>query len=160
MTTLIERDDYPHIGRTLHNRIRQFTDSDSELVGVYQGERFSVTLDDIDVDADVRFVGSRQAQSRFQKFAALKEAYQMLSTNPDATTLFPELVVRIFRDGLDIADADAIVAKAQMMIEARRKLMASQGAVQTKGQAVPGSGVESSFGTQPGQTQRGGQRIA
>ena len=159
MTTLIERDDYPHIGRTLHLRMRQFTQPDSELVGVYGGERFSATLDDIDIDADVRFVGSRQAQSRFQKFAALKEAYTILSTNPEATVMFPELVVRIFRDGLDIADADAIVAKAQVMIEQQRQLLASAGQGPTP-RPVPGSGSESNFGTQAGETEKQGVRIS
>src|SRR5213593_2804828 len=157
-TILIEKDDYPHIGRTLHYRLRQFTQPDTDLVGVYAGEPFSVSLDDIDIDADIRFIGSRQAASKFQRFAALKEAYMTLSTNPDAVTLFPELVVRLFRDGLDIADADAIVSKAQIMIEARQRLLASQGQ-QARGQAVPGSGSESNFGTAAGQTERAGQMV-
>jgi len=143
MTVLIEKDDYPHIGRTLHLRLRQFTEPDSELVGVYGGERFAVTLDDIDIDADVRFIGSRQAQSRFQKFSALKEAYNTLSTNPDAVTMYPELVVRIFRDGLDIADADEIVSKALVMIEKQRALLASQGQQPPPGRPVAGSGTAS-----------------
>lgn len=159
MTVLIERDDYPHIGRTLHYRMRQFTKPDSDLVGVYAGERFSVTLDDIDIDADIRFIGSRQAASKFQKFAALKEAYTILSTNPEATVMFPELVVRIFRDGLDIADADAIVAKAQMMIDSRERLAAARGQEPGRGQASPGSGSESNFGTEAGETERQGGEI-
>lgn len=159
MTMLIEKDDYPFIGRTLHLRMRQFTDADSELVGVYQGERFNATLDDIDIDADIRFIGSRQASSKFQRFAALKEAYTILSTNPEATMMFPELVVRIFRDGLDIVDADQIVAQAQMMIDSREKLLASRAQEGTKGQAIAGSGSESNFGTQAGQTEKQGGAI-
>lgn len=159
MTMLIEKDDYPHIGRTLHLRMRQFTKADTELVGVYAGERFSATLEDIDIDTDVRFIGSRQAASKFQRFAALKEAYAILSTNPEAALMFPDLVVRIFRDGLDIVDADAIVARAQMMIDSRERLANARNQEPPRGQATPGSGSESNFGTRPGETEKQGGEI-
>lgn len=163
MIRLTEKDDFPHIGRTFHNLLRQFTEPGDEILAVYAGERFAMTLDDIDIDADIRFVGSRQAESKFQKVAALKEAITVLSTNPDIVAILPGLVVRYMRDGLDIEDADSFVAAAEQALAAMKKAEAADAvAVKTAGQgrAVSGSGTESNFGTRAGETERGGQRLA
>lgn len=159
MISLVEREDFPHIGRTLHTMLRQFVDPSDELVAIYGGERFSMTLDDIDVDADVRFVGSRSVASKFQRTAAMKEAISIIGTNPEILDYLPELVVRHLRDNLDIQDADAHVARAMMALDTARKAAAAAEA-QAAGKPVPGSGSESNFGTQAGETERGGQRLA
>jgi hypothetical protein len=160
MIALIEREDFPHIGRTIHSLLRQFVDPNDELVAVYAGERFSTSLEEIDVDADVRFVGSRQAQSKFQKVSALKEAIATLSTNPEIMQILPDLIVRYFRDGLEIADADDLIVRAQQALAARQAAEAAQAMEAAGGQAVPGSGTESNFGSQAGETERGGVRVA
>ena len=103
MVQLVERDDYPWIGNTIHSRLRQFLSREREEV--LAGEQFPVTLDDVDFDADIRFVGARQAQSKFQKAASLREALNVLGTNPGIIPILRDVVVRYFRDGLDIQDA-------------------------------------------------------
>lgn len=113
MIQLIERNDYPWIGRTLHERFRQFM-GDAEVWMRFAGEPFQFTFDDIDTDVDVRFVGSRYAMSRFQKIAGLRDAINTIATGLPILPLMPDLFIRLLRDGLEVGDAEAIVSRAIM----------------------------------------------
>ncbi len=108
---IIEKDDFPWLGRTIHSRIKQFMPSQG-AVATLAGEQFPITLDDINVEADVRFVGSRQAMSKAQLFNQNNQLLQTLSQNPNIALMYPELLVRMLRDGMEMKDAEAQVAKA------------------------------------------------
>lgn len=157
---LIERNDFPWIGKTLHARMRQFLSPERQ--SILAGEQFPVTLDEIDFEADVRFVGSRQATSKFQKQAAMQQAIQVLGTNPEVLRTVPKLILRWMRDGLNIQDSEEIIAEAiqeltrkeQVQIQQQQQLEAA------KGQSVPNASGEASFGTEVGETEREGQRVA
>jgi hypothetical protein len=158
MVGLVERDDYPWIGKTIHSRIRQFLSRDrEEILG---GERFPVTLDDVDFDADIRFVGARQAQSKFQKAATLKEALNVLGTNPTVIPILRDVVIRYFRDGLDIQDAEQIVDNAIQVIEQQkeRAIQLQQQQDQLKGASVRSS--NEGFSTPSATTQQQGVALA
>jgi hypothetical protein len=121
MVQMIERDDYPWIGKTLHSRMRQFLSPERQEI--LAGERFPVTIQDIDFDADIRFVGVRQAQSQFQKAATLREAINVIGTNPGGIAIIPQLYERYLRDGLDIQDAEDIIQQAVQRIQQQRCLV-------------------------------------
>jgi len=157
MVQLIERDDYPWIGRTIHSRIRQFLSEEREEI--LAGERFPVTLQDVDFDADVRFVGARQAQSKFQKAATLKEAINVLSTNPGIIPILRDVIIRYFRDGLDIQDAEQIVDQAIQIIQQQQ----AQAQEQEAAAAQTGNSVRSSnegFSTPSATVQQQGVSLA
>lgn len=151
MVSLIERDDYPWIGRTLYCRNQQFLPPGG-AAAVLDGEYFEVPLEDFDLEVDVRFTGSRTAQSQFQKTAALKEAIVTLASSMDLIPIMPELIERYLRDGLDIVDAKEIMTNAVL-----RNAMLQQ---QAQASQPSSGGSDSSFGTQAGETERDGQRVA
>jgi hypothetical protein len=165
MTQVIEKDDLPYIGRTIANRIRQFI-PDEGAIATLAGDQFRVKLDQIDFEADVRFVGSRQAISKFQNTARYREALNVLGTNPEIVMLYPELVTRYFRDGLDMADAENVVKAAiasyqqKMMAEFAMQAAASgdmKGA--EGGPESAASQTEASMGTEEGATEEEGQAV-
>lgn len=157
MVTLIERDDYPWIGRTIHSRLRQFG-SEGGFIATLAGEPFSVAMEQVNVESDIRFVGSRQAQSRLQKVAALREAINVLGTAaPQLLMTMPEVIVRYLRDGLDIVDGEAIVKQA--VLSMAMQMAQAQGQMGAGAQSPNASSPET-FGTGPGETQREGQAIA
>lgn len=108
---LLERDFFPWLGKGMHSRMRQFLPTEGALA-VLDGESTPFSLDDIDVDIDVRFVGSRQALSHNQKFQQYSQMLNMLVTNPQAVAMLPDIVVRMFRDGMEIDDAATLVEQA------------------------------------------------
>ena len=110
MVQLIERDDLPWLGRTLHSRLKQFTDEPK--IATLFGEQVAFTADSIDTEADVRFVGSRQARSSAQKVAIYKDAIGTLGSAPEILFLMKDLVVRYMRDGLEIPDGERIATQA------------------------------------------------
>ena len=165
MVQLVERDDYPWIGRTLHSRIKQFV-AEGGAIASLAGEVFEVPFSAIDISADVRFIGSRQAQTRFQKTAALREAINVLGQNPDIAMVLPELVERYLRDGLEIVDAKEII-QAMLKRLLLRQIGQARAAQAGQAQAVEsgrqgsaaGPGGEEDFGTQAGETERQGEAI-
>ncbi len=169
MTQIFEKDDLPHIGRTAHSRIRQFGPQ-SGLLAVLDGEQFEVRLEDIDFDSDVEFVGSRNAESRFQRDARFREVISLLSTNPEIVMSYPDLITRYFRDSLNFKDAAQIVQKAIESIQQKQIMdfMVNQSANEDAkeeaeaagGPTSPQTSAEADFGTQAGQTEREGQAIA
>ena len=114
---LWERDDLPWVGRFVHQMLRQFTDEEGG-VALFNGESLPFTLDDIDFDADVRFVGSRQARSKYQQNLQLTTAIQTIAGGMNLIPIMPELFVRLLRDGNDIADAEQIIAQAVQRVQA------------------------------------------
>jgi hypothetical protein len=94
-------------------------------------------LDDIDTEADVRFVGSRHAMSRHQQFQQMSQILNVLSTNPQVAQFYPDLLVRMFRDGMDVKDAEAVVAQAQQALQQAQEQAAQQ--AQLTGQTPPNS---------------------
>ena len=139
MAQLIERDDYPFIGRTIHSRLRQFS-PEGGAIATLAGEFFSVPFETIDTEADIRFVGARQAVSRFQQGLGVREALRIMSENPMVVIQFPDLLVRLFRDSLNMDDAEEVVARAQKAVAA--VFLAQQlgaGGPDVKGQ-LPGGG--------------------
>jgi hypothetical protein len=157
MVQLMERDDYPWIGRTLHSRLRQFLPSGGGAA-LFRGETMQFNVEDIDFDADVRFVGSRHNLSAFQVLAQYREALNVLGTNPAIVMQFPELIVRYLRDGLKILDAERIVAEAAkkyQIMQAQATLLGAQGEA---GASVSNS-MEGAMGTESEGAERGGVRM-
>lgn len=132
---IIEKDDFPWLGKAIHSRIKQFMPS-AGAVATLAGEQFDITLDDINVDADVRFVGSRHAMSRSQKFAQTTQMLTILGQNPMLAIQYPELLVKHFRDSLEVKDARAIVEQAAMVAQ---QLMAQEQAAAAGSPASGGS---------------------
>jgi len=160
---LIERDAYPRIGKMLHSRLRQFL-PEGGAVATLAGEQFEVPFEAVDVDADVRFTGSRQAGSRFQKAATYRSMAQVLGTpgGMQLMMLAPEVLIRWFRDGAEVTDAEDIVKKMTERALAMQKLQMAAQAAPTGtegGSSGPGS-AEESFGTETGETERDGQAIS
>jgi hypothetical protein len=162
MVLLIERDAYPRIGKMLHSRLRQFL-PDGGAVATLAGEQFEVPFEAVDVDADIRFVGSRQAGSKFQKAATYRTVAQVLGTpaGMNLALLYPEVLVRWFRDGLEITDAEDIIKKATERALAMQKLqMAAKGGGPDQAGATSDANTEETFGTQAGETERDGQAVS
>jgi len=158
MVRLIERDNMPIIGRLVHSRLRQFIPPDSDLLAVLNGEPLTVPFEAINVDADVRFGGSRLFMSKFQRGAQMREFLNILGQFPQLLLTAPELVVKYGRDILGIEDAEPIVMKmsarqAAMMVAAEQQASAAASASGSP------QGPES-FGTTAGQTEQEGQAIA
>ena len=161
---LQERDTYPRIGRMIHSRLRQFL-PEGGAVATLAGEPFDVPLDAVDIEADVRFSGSRQAGSRFQKAATYRTMSQVLGSEAgmQMALLFPEVLIRWFRDGAEIPDAEEIIRKAGERALQLRKLQGVEaGAGAPTGGSAPTSDAneEETFGTQAGETERDGEAIA
>jgi hypothetical protein len=159
MVQLIERDDYPWIGRTLHSRLRQFMPPGGGNI-LFEGENMPFKLEDINHDADVRFVGSRFAMSQHQIMNQYAQTLSVLSTNPNVVMDFPGVVIKLLRDGLHIVEAEAIVAQAQQAVQARmQQQMEMQLALQQQKDAAKVQG-----GSAPAKTEhdrfRRFQRIA
>lgn len=155
MVMLLERDAYPWIGRTLHSRNRQFLPPGG-AVATLLGEQFEVPLEVVDVEVDVRFVGSRTAQSRLQKVASYREGINVLASSLPLLPIMPEMFVRYLRDGLDIPDGERIVADAVL----RQAMTVQPGPTGPEGsQQQQGSKGEENFGTAAGQTERQGQMV-
>jgi len=124
MTQLTERDDWPWVGRTLLSRLRQYLDRGRQAI--VAGEILPIPLNEIDMQADIRFVGSRFAESQFQTNAKYREVVNVIGTNPQALLLIPDIITRWFRDGLEIMDAEQIVDEAQQRFLALQQAQAAQ----------------------------------
>jgi len=161
MVLLIEKDTYPWIGKTTHSRMRQFIDADT-IIATLGEDVLEVPVDDINLDADVRFTGSRHAGSRFQKSVQYRQMAETMGSERGErlSILAPELLVRWFRDGADIVDAEAIVQRFTQRALALKKLeMMSAGGM--GGGSVPMEQPEAdeSFGTAAGETEREGEAV-
>ena len=137
MVQIYERDYLPWYGRTALSRLQQF--APPNVVATLQGEQFAVDLRQINVPADVNFVGSIHAITKGQKVQQLQTSLSVLS-NPDIVMMYPDIVMRLLRDGLDIKDAPVIVQNAlkalqlKMLVETMQN-MAGGGAKEQPGQA-------------------------
>lgn len=156
MVNLMESDDYPWIGRTLHSRMRQFLPQDGGSA-LFRGETMKFSVDDIDFDADVRFVGSRHNMSQFQVLAQYREALNVLGAAPALVMNHPDLLVRYLRDGLKILDAERVVGEArrQFQIQQAMMMMASGDAKTGAGGSAPATG-ELMMGTESQGAEQGG----
>lgn len=113
---LIEREDYPWIGRTIHSRLRQFAEPD--IVASLAGDVFHVKLEDINLEADVRFVGSHSGGDPGVIAASTTAVLNMLAAAPpQLVVMYPDLLVRLIRDGMKMADGELIVQKAVMIAQ-------------------------------------------
>lgn len=126
MVSLIERDDYPWIGRTIHSRNRQFLPPGG-AVATLLGETFDIPYEAVDLELDVRFVGSRTAQTRAQKVLQYKDAIQTVAGGLQLLPIMPELFERYLRDGLEIPDAAQILTQAVL----RSHLLGGEGGAET-----------------------------
>jgi len=132
---LVERDDYPWIGRKIHALLRQFS-PEGGAIATLGGEFFEVPFEVINVEADIRFVGARQAVSRFQQGLGVREALRIMQENPLGLIQFGDLYVQLFRDSLHMDNAEEVVARAQRAVAT--VFMAQQlGAVPPPGQEAP-----------------------
>ena len=157
MVMLMERDDYPWLGRALHSRLKQFLPSGGGQA-LFQGETMQFGLDDIDFEADVRFVGSRHNLSQFQIMSQYTQIANIMGTNPALAVTAPEILIRMFRDGLKVLDAERIVADM-----ARRYQIEQAKAALFAGGAAGGGSVgfaQPSLGTESGAAEDSGQRMA
>lgn len=157
MVQLMERDDYPWIGQTLHSRLKQFLPPGGGRA-LFQGESMRFTLDQIDFEADVRFIGSRHNLTPFQIFSQYQTMASVLGTNPALAVTAPEILIRMFRDGLKIVDAERIVTEMgrQYQIEQARSVLLGSG--KTGGGSVGDFSLP--LGTESGAAEQEGQRLA
>lgn len=156
MVRLVEKDNYPRIGRLLHSRLRQFLSPEREAT--IAGERFPMTLEEIDFDADIAFNGSNQAENKFQTAAKYREAINVLGSNPDLVLVNPGLVTRYLRDGIDLVEAEEIVQEhRENLMKLRQQGMENQQNI--KGGAPQGA-ADNMSGAVAGEVQREGVRVA
>lgn len=135
----VETDTYPWIGRTLHSRIRQFMpEGGAEFT--LAGELFNITLEDIDVDADIRFVGSRSAQTRSVRINALARGMEVLQQNQGVVLGAPYMAVRLLQE-MEIPDAERIVNDYRTFLVASLQQAAVQGGPQAQGSPPASSPV-------------------
>jgi hypothetical protein len=110
----VENDTYPWIGRTLHSRVRQhMPEGGAEFV--LAGESYNITLEDIDIDADIRFIGSRSAQSKIQRITALSSFMQTLQQNREVVIGAPEIPIRVGQE-MEIPDAESVVMRYRQFL--------------------------------------------
>lgn len=175
MVLLIEKDAYPWIGKTLHSRNKQFLPPGGARVAIGD-EVFDISLEDIEMEADVKFVGSRHAGSKFQKSMQYRRMAEVVGSERGKmlALLAPEILIRWFRDGEEIVDAEKIVSDmSDRALQLLRIEMGGGAGPQGGGQSSPGGaagtggvapepGQEANedFGTQAGQTERDGQAVA
>jgi len=161
MALLIEQDFYPWLGKALHSRAKQFGPPGG-FVAALNGETFDVSLEDIDIEADVFFSGTRQSGSKFQRSVQYRAMGDLIGSEKGKmlALLAPEILVRMFRDGADIVDAEDIVEKMIDRALAMQKMELMMGAA--KGGSVPQERLQNpeDFGTQAGETEQGGQALA
>ena len=157
MATLSEREDFPEIGSLTHGLLRQFA-SDEGVIATFHGEPLRVPFKDINEDADIEFVGSRHMQSKFQRVAAKKEAIATMMQAMALIPHMPELFIEYLRDDLEINNGEQIVMQAVASIQAQMQAQAS--AKMPGAGSSPAGPAESSFGTETGQTEREGRRVA
>jgi hypothetical protein len=154
MVRLMERDSMPILGRLIHSRLRQFLPPGSDAIAVLNGEPIKIPFEAINVDADVRFGGSRLFASKFQQAAQMREFLSILGQFPVLLVTAPEIIVRYGRDILGIEDAEVIVVK---MAVRQAQMMQQQ---QEAEAAAAAPAQEQAFGTEAGETEREGQRLA
>jgi hypothetical protein len=76
--------------------------------------------------------------------------------------LYPEVLVRWFRDGAEVTDAEDIIKRATERALAMKKLELASGAAPAgmEGEAGGPGTAEESFGTEAGQTERDGSALS
>lgn len=109
---LMERDDFPWLGRGILTLLRQFADSEG-MVATFEGKAIPFSLEDIDFESDVRFVGSRHSRTKDQILQATQVVISTLGAAPELLFLLPQVIVRMMRDGLEIDDAEKIAEEAR-----------------------------------------------
>ena len=159
MVALIERDDYPAIGKMIHSSMRQWG-SPEGFVARLAGDVFNVPYEAIDVDADIRFVGSDQSISLAQQNMNMNAALTVLATAPQLVEQYPDLIVRYFRDILKLADAAAIVQKAVQMSQVLQMREAMMGAAPAGAPTSPSTDSIDTAHTEAGATEQAGARMA
>ena len=137
MIQIIEKDDFPWIGRTIHSRLKQFL-PDEGAIATLAGEQVPFTLDDIDVEADVRFVGSRLAKTPAQKFQQYNIVTQTLSQTPLLFLTAPGILVELF-EAAGLKDAERIVAEGAQAAQALLEQGQLQGGAPGAQGAAPSS---------------------
>ncbi len=135
----IESDAFPWVGRILHSRVRQNMPDDGAVFSL-AGESFTIRLEDIDRDADIRFVGSRSSQSKFQRVASLDKFMLTLQQNQDVVLGAPEIAIRMAQE-LEIADAEKVVLKYRQFLIGILNAQQEQGEeTEAASSASPGGG--------------------
>jgi hypothetical protein len=130
---LVERDDFPWLGVTTHERLRQFI-PDEGMIATYNGEAVPFSYNDINLEADIAFVGSRHGMSQSEKLEATQQAIGMIGQNTQMLALLPSLIVRLLRDGLKFSDAEKLVAEATKRFEQmEQQRMQQELALKTQG---------------------------
>lgn len=114
MVQLVERDGYPWMGQMLHSRIRQFLGRGGQAI--LAGERFPIDLNQIDYESDVRFLGSRFAETPAQKNAKWTRALDVFGKNPQLVLTAPELSEMFMLEGLEIRQAQRIIRDMQQRL--------------------------------------------
>lgn len=154
-SVMSEREDMPFIGKMIHSMLRQFMPDDG-AVAVLNGEPLQVSLRDIDFEADVRYRGSSQAQSKFQKVAQYRDAIAAIGPNMELIDVMPELFVRLLRDGMEIPDAEIIMRRAVARLQLKREQQ-MQAEMQMKVGASAPRSTQGNLGTPTGAAESEGQ---
>lgn len=162
MVQIYERDYLSWLGKAIHYRVRQY--GSPQMIATLEGEPFMVRLEDIDYEADVRFVGSLHFKTKMQKSSEFQQALTVLA-DPELVMMYPEVVVQYLRDVLDFKDATNIVQKATQQIQMKMMMEAVQNAAsgndqEERGRASQPGNKEENMGTEAGQTEKQGAAIS
>lgn len=155
MVRVLEKNDMPFVGSTIHSRLKQFLDPEREAI--LAGETFPVTLADVDFNADVRFMGSRQAMSKQQRFAVKERILNTLMAKPEAAVMYPKFILRMLRDDLGLPDAQEIVLEAQQAFQLLQQQQAQQ---EQQAQAAKNAPPQGDPTTDAGVAELGGESLA
>lgn len=157
MIMLTEREDYPWIGRTLHSRNRQFLPPGG-AVATLLGEQVDAPFEMIDADVDVRFCGSRNAASKMQKVASLREGINIIGSNLPLIPIMPELFERYLLE-LEIPDAKEILTNAVLRSAMLQQTQQVAQDAQSQSKGSKPKSKEENFNTPAGDTERQGQMV-
>lgn len=111
MAQLIERDSLPPIGQAIIQLYQRFLD-DGQALALRIGEApESVSLSDIMVDFDIKFVGSRQQHNRQTKIQALERFIATVGSVPFIASQVPwDVFLRDYVRTLDVPEMESAIA--------------------------------------------------
>lgn len=114
MAALIEQNDLPALGRGLIGLHQKFLRDDQDLAVRVGEQPGSVSLQDIQYEFDVRFVGSRRQSNRGAKISAMERFAQAVGGNPMLAARVPwDLWLEEYVKELDLPHLQAAIGTQQ-----------------------------------------------
>ena len=122
--SILEREAMPNIARSILRRYQQFLDTE-DLANRVGSDPIAPWIGEIQGDFDIRFVGSRMAMTRQQKFQAFSALAQLASAIPELRAQIPWQMLgkSLVGDVLELPEVAAMIADPGVM---RDNLMLNQ----------------------------------